>query len=177
MRALVLRGRVVPPLARGAREGDDLPHRLLRDLRDDAGPHRPPPLPHPTPLPPPLHTPPLPPPLPPVQHLPTHLHPRHHRLPRLPKPHDLPLFPHLPHPPLHPPRHHRPPPRDRKDVLDRHQKRLVDRPHRRRNVAVHRRHQLPYAPARLRVLRPLHRPQRRPPYHRNRVPRKLVLLQ
>src|SRR5437867_8888637 len=45
MRALVLRGRVVPPLARGAREGDDLPHRLLRDLRDDAGPHRPPPLP------------------------------------------------------------------------------------------------------------------------------------
>src|SRR2546428_12894118 len=45
MRALVLRGRVVPPLARGAREGDDLPHRLLRDLRDDAGPHRPPSLP------------------------------------------------------------------------------------------------------------------------------------
>src|SRR5207249_1084912 len=79
-------------------------------------------------------------------------------------------------PPLPPPRHHRPPPRDRKDVLDRHQKWLVDRPHRRRNVAVHRRHQLPYAPARLRVLRPLHRPQRRPPHHRNRVPRKLVLL-
>src|SRR3989442_167718 len=45
MRALVLRGRVVPPLARGAREGDDLPHRLLRDPRNDAGPHRPPPLP------------------------------------------------------------------------------------------------------------------------------------
>src|SRR2546426_5812271 len=45
MRALVLRGRVFPPLARGAREGDALPHRLLRDLRDDAGPPRPPPLP------------------------------------------------------------------------------------------------------------------------------------
>src|SRR6266571_5329417 len=211
MRALVLRGRVVPPLARGAREGDDLPHRLLRDLRDDAGPHRPPPLPdrkpqlllhrhrhvvprhhhlhprrqrahprhvrrpeiklRPVPVekrrvPPPLllrqhvylrlaplvrrdrprlrqHLPPLhfllvhpPPPTPPifpppprlplVQQLPKHLHPRHHRLARLPKPHDLHLFPHLHHPPLHPPRHHRPPPRDRKDVLDRHQKRLVD---------------------------------------------------
>src|SRR5205823_3879947 len=57
MRALVLRGRVVPPLARGAREGDDLPHRLLRDLRDDAGPHRPPPLPS-RPLQLPLHRPP-----------------------------------------------------------------------------------------------------------------------
>src|SRR5438094_169612 len=72
---------------------------------------------------------------------------------------------------------HRHPPLDRKHVLERHQKRLVARPHRRRNVAVHRRHQLPDAPARLRVLRPLHRPQRRPPHHRNRVPRKLVLLQ
>src|SRR5207245_89948 len=35
----------------------------------------------------------------------------------------------------------------------------------------------PHPPARLRVLRPLHRPQRRPPDHRYRVPRKLVLLQ
>src|SRR5437016_8203356 len=83
MRALVLRGRVVPPLARGAREGDDLPHRLLRDLRDDAGPHRPPPLPDRKPqlllhrhrrdqldrprhvVPPPPHLPPPPPPPPP----------------------------------------------------------------------------------------------------------------
>src|SRR5437899_1666632 len=89
----------------------------------------------------------------------------------------LPLCPPPHHPPLPPPRHHRPPPRERKYVLERHQKWLVDRPHRRRNVAVHPRHHLPYAPARLRVLRPLHRPQRRPPHHRNRVPRKLVLLQ
>src|SRR5438876_795277 len=133
-------------------------HALLRDLRDDAGPHRPPHLPL-------------------VTQLPKHHPPRHPRLARLPPPHVLPPSPHLHPPPLPPPRHHRPPPRDRKDVLDRHQKRLVDRPHRRRNVAVHRRHQLPYAPARLRVLRPLHRPQRRPPHHRNRVPRKLVLLQ
>src|SRR5439155_898883 len=78
---------------------------------------------------------------------------------------------------LPPPPHHRPPPRNRKNVLDRHQKRLVHRPRRRRNVAVHRLHQLPNAPRRLRVLRLLHRPQRRPPDHRDLVPRKLVLLQ
>src|SRR2546426_11968758 len=83
MRALVLRGRVVPPLARGAREGDDLPHRLLRDLRDDAGPHRPPP--------PPARKPPLP----------LHRHPRgpphrhRHRVSR--PPHPLPP-PHRHHP-------------------------------------------------------------------------------
>src|SRR5438128_8582166 len=89
MGALVLRRRVVPPLARRARESDDLAHRLLRDLRDDAGTHRPPPLPdrkpqfllhrhrrdqvdrhrhvvpphhHLHPRPPPHHPPPLPPP-------------------------------------------------------------------------------------------------------------------
>src|SRR5256885_459849 len=83
---------------------------------------------------------------------------------------------------LHPPPHHhplrpRPPPRDRNNILDRHQNRLVDRPLRRRNVAVHRLHQLPDALARLRVPRLLHRPQRRPPDDRCRVPRKLVLLQ
>src|SRR5262245_52011473 len=49
--------------------------------------------------------------LPLVQQLPEHLHPRHHRLPRLRlHPHDLHLLPHLDHPPLHPPPHHRPPP-------------------------------------------------------------------
>src|SRR3989442_7261001 len=86
MRALVLRGRVVPPLARGAREGDDLPHRLLRDLRDDAGPHRPPPLPDRKPQ------------------LPLHRHPRAqldpHRHVR--PPHD-PLHPPPPTPPTPPP--------------------------------------------------------------------------
>src|SRR5881398_1647526 len=204
MRALVLRGRVVPPLARGAREGDDLPHRLLRDLRDDAGPHRPPPLPdrkpqlllhrhrrdqldrhrhvvprhhhlhprrqrhHPRhvrrpeiklrPVPvekrrvppplllrqhvylrlaplvrrdrprlrhhlPPLHfllvhppqqTPHIIPRLPLVQQLPEHLHPRHHRLARLPKPHHLHFLPHPYPPPPHPPPF--PPPRSTRPV-------------------------------------------------------------
>src|SRR3989441_2529026 len=45
MGALVLRLRVAPPRARRPRESDDLAHPLLRDLRDDAGPPRPPPLP------------------------------------------------------------------------------------------------------------------------------------
>src|SRR5262245_23262437 len=113
-----------------------------------------------------------------VQQLPEHLHPRHHRLLRLRlHPHDLHFLAHLDDPPLHPPRHHRPPPRDREYVLDRHQKRLVHRPRRRRYVAVHRLHQIPYALRRRRVLRLLHRPQGTAPYHRNVVPRKLVLLQ
>src|SRR6058998_3855836 len=57
---------------------------------------------------PPQQTPHIVPRLPLVQQLPKHLHPRHHRLARLPKPHDLHLLPHLHHPPLPPPRHHRP---------------------------------------------------------------------
>src|SRR5437870_432403 len=83
--------------------------------------------------------------------------------------------PDLPQPPLAPPHHHLPPPRAPQVVLDLHEERRVDRRHRRRNVAVHRRQQLPHAPARHRLLRPLHRPQRRPPHHRIRVPRKLLL--
>src|SRR5262249_4115299 len=63
-----------------------------------------------------------------VQQLPKHLHPRHHRLPRVPKPHDLDLVPHLHDPALHPPRHHRPPPRARENVPDRHQKPLSPPP-------------------------------------------------
>src|SRR5262245_39785957 len=245
MRPPVLGRRIVPSLTARAGERDDVAHGLLRDLRDHAGAHRPPPPPNrkpqptlppdqpghadhpPTAFPLPAHTPPLrhrarppphtlapqvklrlipvekrrlPPPLvlaqhvhlglellvrldrprlrqhlpplhfilidppqqrpdvvprlPLVQQLPKHLHPRHHRLPRLRlHPHDLDLFPHLHHAPLHPPRDHRPPPRDREYVLDRHQKRLVHRPRRRRNVAVHRLHQLPTALRRLGTLR------------------------
>src|SRR5207248_9840375 len=109
--------------------------------------------------------------LPLVQQLAEHLHPRHHRLARVRHPHDLDLFPHLHHPALHPPRHHRPPPRDRKNVLDRHQKRLVHRPRRRRNVAVHRPPQLPDRRRRLRILRLLVGLPRRPPHHPPRLPR------
>src|SRR2546427_499260 len=100
-----------------------------------------------------------------------------HALARRVDPPDLDLSPHLPPPALPPPRHHRPPPRDRENVLDRHQKRLVHRPRRRRNVAVHRLHQLPDRLRRLRVLRLLVGLQRRPPDHRHLVPPKLVLLE
>ena len=46
MRPLVLRRRVVPALAQCTRQRDDVAHGLLRDLRDHARPHRPPPLPN-----------------------------------------------------------------------------------------------------------------------------------
>src|SRR5438034_1341684 len=149
---------VRPPSRIANRNSFSIPTRVISSIAIVPLSPRPPPSP-----PPPRPTPPLPPPPP--------------RPPPAPPPPSTHVSPPPPRPPLHPPLHHRPPPHDRKDVLDRHQKRLVDRPHRRRNVAVHRPHQLPSAPARLRVLRPLHRPQRRPPHHRNRVPRKQVLLQ
>src|SRR6266850_4974904 len=110
-----------------------------------------------------------------VQKLLEHLHSRHHPLERRPDPHDLHLLAHLHLPLLHPPRHHRPAPRDREHVLDRHQERPVDRPVRHRYVLVHRRHQLVHLLHG--GLVPLHRLQRRYLHHRNVVPRKLVALQ
>src|SRR6266536_3462914 len=47
-----------------------------------------------------------------VHRLAEHLHPRHHRLPRLPQPHDLHLVPHLHPPPPPTPPPPPPPPRD-----------------------------------------------------------------
>src|SRR5205807_1616699 len=146
-------------------------------------PRNPPPPPPSPPSPPPPPPPPLPPPPPPpqhpdvvprqrlVQHLPEHLDPRRHRLlPLRPQPHQLHFLPQLQPPPLHPPRRHRPPPRDREDVLHAHQKRLVHFPHRRRNVTVHRVHQRPDArrplvlpPPHLRLLPPPPPPPHRPP--------------
>src|SRR5207249_6264748 len=121
-----------------------------------------------------------------VQRLAEHLAPRHHRLLRLrPQPHALYLFPHLHLPPLHPPRRHRPPPRDREDVLHRHQERLLHFPLRRRDVRVHRVHQRPQLvhplvlppryPLAPRPLQPLQRLQRAPPDYRALVPPILVL--
>src|SRR6266571_5133346 len=94
------------------------------------------------------------------------------------KPHVVPRLPlvlHLHLPPLNPPRRHRAPPRNRKHILRRHQKRLVHLPLRNRNALVQRIHQLPHL--RHRRLVPRNRLQRRPPNHRNVVPRKLVLRQ
>ncbi len=51
-------------------------------------------------------------------------------------------------PALDPPGHHRAPPLDAEDILDRHQERLVDRPLRGRDVVVDRLHQLQDRPVR-----------------------------
>ena len=82
------------------------------------------------------------------------------------------LFAHLHPPPVHPPRHHRPPPRDREHVLDRHQKRLVHLPRRQRHILVERVHQLQNARHALRI--PVQRPERAHPHHRHRIPRKPI---
>src|SRR6185437_16546996 len=93
MRPPVLGRRVVPPLTVGAGERDDVAHGLVRDLRDDAGAHRPPALPDRKPqlL---LHRHRL-------DQLDRHRHvvPRHHHLhPPPPRPHPPPP----PRPPLNP---------------------------------------------------------------------------
>src|SRR6266516_4264557 len=93
--------------------------------------------------------------------------------PTLPPP--PPFLPHLHLPPLDPPRRYRPPPRDRKHVLHRHQERLLHLPLRHRNVLVQRRQQLLALPHPRRV--PRDRLQGRPPDHRHVVPRELVLRQ
>src|SRR5262249_43706844 len=113
--------------------------------------------------------------LPLVQQLPEHLHSRHDLLLRRTDPHHLHLFPNLDHSTLHTTRHHRPTSRNREHVLDRHQKILVNRSLRQRNVAVHRVHQLEQTlrVRRIRIPR-LHRLQRRPLHNRNLVPRKPV---
>ncbi len=79
-----------------------------------------------------------------VQRLLEHLHPGHHHLAlRRLKPTISISRPVLTMPALDPPGHHRAAPLDPEHVLDRHQERLVDRPLRRRDVVVHRLHQLP----------------------------------
>ena len=77
-----------------------------------------------------------------VQRLLEHLHPGHHHLAPLAHAHDLDLLARLDHAALDPPGHHRAPPLDAEDVLDRHQERLVHRPLRGRDVVVDRLHQL-----------------------------------
>src|SRR5215469_14474143 len=110
-----------------------------------------------------------------VQQLPEHLHPCHYLLLCRSESHNLRFFAHLHLAPLDSPRHHRPPPRNRKYVFDRHGKRLVYVPHRQRHVLVHRFHQLIDLALPLGV--PVQRLQRRSPDDRDSVPRKLVALQ
>ena len=111
-----------------------------------------------------------------IQDLAEHLHSRHYCLAfLLLDPHDLHLLPRLDHPPLDPARGHRTPTCDRKNILHRHQKRLVDVPIRRRNVAVDRVHQLHHLLFPLRLA--IQGPERRTQNHRELLARKLVLHQ
>jgi hypothetical protein len=68
--------------------------------------------------------------------------PVHRGLLRVADADDLDFLAHRHHAALDAPRHHRAAARDREHVLDRHQERLVDRAVRRRDVLVHRLHQL-----------------------------------
>src|SRR5690554_335353 len=113
-----------------------------------------------------------------IEQLAEHLHTRHHRLLRGAKTYDLDLLAHLHRPPLDPARRHRPAPRDREHVLDRHQERLVRITHRLRDVAVDRVHQLRdlLPPLAVRIAT-LQRQQRRPLDDRRLVPREVVLAQ
>ncbi len=83
-----------------------------------------------------------------IQRLLEHLHAGDHDLAPLAHADDLDLLARLDHAALDPPGHHRAPPLDAEDVLDRHQKRLVHRPLRRRDVVVDRLHQLQDRPVR-----------------------------
>src|SRR5205807_2034445 len=110
-----------------------------------------------------------------IQQLPEHLHPRHHHLLVRPKPHHLHFLLHLHLPPVDPARGDGAAAGDRKHVLHRHQKRLLDLPLRDRNTLVQGRQQLVHLPHPRLV--PRDRLQRRPPDHRHVVPRELVLRQ
>ena len=73
------------------------------------------------------------------------------------------------------PGHHRAASRDREDVFDRHQERLVDGTRRQRNIRIHRRHQLVHLGFPLRLA--VQRAQGRAANHRQIVARELVLRQ
>src|SRR5690606_23205043 len=109
-----------------------------------------------------------------VQKLAEHLNARAHRLHRRAQTDDLDLVANLDDATLDPARHNRATARDREHVLDRHQKRLVLRTLRLRNVLVHRLHQIQDRLLPDLLVTPLQRRQRRTPDHRYLVPRKLV---
>ena len=112
-----------------------------------------------------------------IQQLAEHLDTRAHRLRRRADTHDLDLVANLHDTALHTTRHNRAAPRNREHVLDRHQKRTVNRTLRRGNVRVDRRHQLQNRLLSRLVIATLHRRKRRAADHRNVVPGKTVLRQ
>ncbi len=105
-----------------------------------------------------------------IQKLAEHLDPRAHRLLGVADAYDLHLFANLDHAALHPARGHRAPARNREHILDRHQKRLIDRPLGRRNIRINRFHQLVDRFRTNRGIPVLKRRQRRAGNNRNVVP-------
>ena len=110
-----------------------------------------------------------------VQQLAEHLHARHHPLDRRAESHNLHFLAHLHLAPLDSPGHHRAASGDRKNILDRHRKRLVHIPLRQGHVLIHRRHQLQNRL--LPLLFAVQRAQRRAANHRNGIARELIGLQ
>src|SRR5215468_448533 len=107
-----------------------------------------------------------------IQQLLEHFHACHYRLPRGPDTDDLHRLVHLHLAALHSSGRHRTASLNREDVFHRHQKRLLHIALRRRNVAVHRRHQLVHRLLPLRVaFQGLHR---RSLDHRNVIAAKLI---
>jgi len=101
--------------------------------------------------------------------------PCHNRLARLAEADDFHFLANFHFAALDSSRHHRAAALNRKNIFNRHQKRLVQFARRLRNVFVHRRHQL--VDLLFALLFAIQRAQCRYPHHRNIVARKLVALQ
>src|SRR5579863_3310521 len=110
-----------------------------------------------------------------VQLLLEHFDAGHHRFTRVAEAHNFHFLAHLHLAALDSSRHHRAPARNRKNIFNRHQKRLVQLTRRLRHTLVHRLHQ------RVHLLLPLRfavqRAQSRQPHHRHVIARQLVSLQ
>src|SRR5580704_4366633 len=110
-----------------------------------------------------------------VQLLLEHFDARHHRLARVAEAYNFHFLAYLHLAALDSSRYHRAPARDRKNIFNRHQERLIQFTRRLRNALVHRLHQRVHLRFPLRF--PVQRTQRRQPHHRHIVARKLVALQ
>ncbi len=113
--------------------------------------------------------------LPLIKKLPEHLNTSTRRLLRIPDTDDLQLITSMNNPLLNLARHHRPTTRNRKHILNRHQKRLIQITLRLRNIRIHRLHQLRDLVRSIRIT--LKSLQRRHMNHRHIITRKLILRQ
>src|SRR6202158_686774 len=110
-----------------------------------------------------------------VQQLAEHLHASHDLLGRWSETHNLDFLAHLYLAALHSPGHYRAPSGNRKYIFDRHRNRFIHIAYRQRHLFINRHHQ--FQDLLLPLVLAIERPERRPAYHRNRVPWKLIHLQ